>query len=123
MGWTLDDLPEHEGHVVAVVREPNGYRWRELGTDDEKTKVDHIQVGCECGWRSRRIIAPLGTEFLPVGEVLELPDLVADLVPVVDASTAGGLGEEHAGLGDGTLLGFVLKHDVKAPAPLEAVQL
>lgn len=67
VGWLRCDGQEHsndhEGWVVAVVRD--GYGWRELHLDDAPQDVTYVQVGCECGWRSPRLIAPLGTRFAP----------------------------------------------------------
>ena len=85
MGWQSDD-GIHEGYVVAIEREmvtnEHGYTvptgaWRDvegaraLMLEDGKwvptrrVKVDHVQVACECGWRSQRLLAPLGTEWIP----------------------------------------------------------
>lgn len=75
MGWFLDD-PAHEGYLVGVVqivrpfgsgylRELN-YREdcdREVGPDG--LSLHSIQVGCDCGWRSRRFVAPLSARWFP----------------------------------------------------------
>lgn len=70
MGWIRDDGQEHsydhEGYIVAVVRDDG--RWRELRLGD-KARSDsfgmRLQVACECGWRSQRMVPPLGTEWSP----------------------------------------------------------
>lgn len=76
MGWIRDGMEDHEGFVAMVVRDD--WRWRELGIDDRAIptdehgyKVQHrLQVGCECGWRSERFVAPLGTDWAPCSVVL-----------------------------------------------------
>lgn len=72
MGWFFGDLPGHEGYVVGLVAElrPGGFTaWMELAYPAEhlprELPVDVIQVGCECGWRSRRFRAPAGTTWSP----------------------------------------------------------
>jgi hypothetical protein len=72
MGWLHDDFPDHEGYLVGVVASGHGYR--ELGAPSDREArlgVDALQVGCECGWRSRRYHAPLGTRWFPF--MVELP--------------------------------------------------
>jgi hypothetical protein len=69
MGWFRDD-PAHEGHVVALTPNPgcNGFeRARELRYPDDETEqpVRVFQVGCACGWRSRRFHAPRGARWYP----------------------------------------------------------
>lgn len=72
MGWLIEDgredAYEHEGHLVAVVHDEG--RWRELRFGDEPQDLLYVQVGCECGWRSRRLLAPLGTRWVPAVVVL-----------------------------------------------------
>ncbi len=52
--------------------------WRELsgrgasGTPDDAQPVREIQVGCDCGWRSRRFFAPPGTRYSP--SIVSFPD-------------------------------------------------
>lgn len=66
MGWINEDHPEHEGHVVGLVR-PEGVAagsaiFRELGYPEKAKRTDivRIQAACECGWRSPYLI-PLRT--------------------------------------------------------------
>lgn len=61
MGWFLDDLPEHEGYVKALVflegTDPASRCYRELGyplDKDRRDDIQAIQAGCDCGWRSAR---------------------------------------------------------------------
>lgn len=73
MGWLReDDHPaayEHEGFVVAIVREDG--QFRELGySHDERDRdftgeVTHMAAACECGWRSQRFLAPLEAGWMP----------------------------------------------------------
>ena len=84
MGWNC----EHGGHegfpvaLVAVDEEGRGYvRFVELGYFGESRPVDlprvHVfQVGCDCGWRSRRFYAPLTASYSP--HSLELGDEAAE---------------------------------------------
>lgn len=83
MGWINEDAPEHEGYLVAVVREEERTadglhvmrsRWRELSglVHDEETarrydgaRINVVQVACDCGWRSMRMQAPNGTTWRP----------------------------------------------------------
>lgn len=83
MGWINEDAPQHEGYLVALVleeeRSADGLhvmrtRWRELSglVHDEETarrydgaRISTVQVGCDCGWRSMRMHAPLGTTWRP----------------------------------------------------------
>lgn len=68
MGW-CHESGMHEGFIVGVEPEPRGYRWREVGSqlvEPPATRpVSYVQVACECGWRSARILAPPGTEWSP----------------------------------------------------------
>lgn len=68
MGWFSDDLDpgyRHEGYAVALTQD-DGWRWRELGSDDTGTHaVKWMQIGCSCGWRSPRMLAPQGTDWSP----------------------------------------------------------
>lgn len=68
MGWLrfdTADMAEHEGWVVAIIRDGNFGHWRELRLGDHDQEISHVQVGCECGWRSPRMIAPIGTRWAP----------------------------------------------------------
>ncbi len=89
MGWELDESDAvdgqfHEGYVIGVERvtetAPSGFvvttrRWREVGADFDhasddpsqraRRNVDYVQVACDCGWRSERMFAPLGTYWAP----------------------------------------------------------
>lgn len=64
MGWCSDSAPEHEGYLLAIRKDD--WRWVELHSEDGNVdRVHYVQVGCECGWRSSRIAAPMGTTFMP----------------------------------------------------------
>lgn len=80
MGWIHEEMPGHEGYLVALVeREAGSGDWRELGRGPEKAadvmRADAapkrelaarvVQVACECGWRSPRIDAPYGVTWAP----------------------------------------------------------
>jgi hypothetical protein len=87
MGWTTP-IPGHEGYPVALVPVDDdgaGYvRFMEadrpevallLPRDTERElhqRVRVFQVGCDCGWRSRRFYAPLTAYYSP--HSLELGD-------------------------------------------------
>lgn len=79
MGWYRDTAPGHEGYLIGIEKIDDTHRWRELGNqyDRERAwrekgiKLTHVQVACECGWRSPRFLAPLGTEWHP--STVELP--------------------------------------------------
>jgi hypothetical protein len=99
MGWLHDRAPGHEGYVVALVEEmrPGGYsRWVELAYPDELAKrvvpVRMIQVGCECGWRSRRFRAPSGTTWSPFSVTLEDKEAEAEACALWERHAL----EEHA---------------------------
>jgi hypothetical protein len=95
MGWfRFDDPDNHEGFVVGVVRDGE-YRWRELGLDDrDPIAVTTIQIGCECGWRSQRLTAPLGTAWAPCcvffpgrsDSIFETPEMWEDLAAAIWAT-------------------------------------
>lgn len=80
MGWFDSDAPGHEGYLVALVREEGaGREWRDLRVHpaDEAgmrkhdgCRIEVVQVACDCGWRSPRIHAPLGTTWRPCMVVL-----------------------------------------------------
>lgn len=95
MGWFSDNAPGHEGYVVGLVLDRerglarNEY-WRELSPSDEqlgRIPVRRIQVGCDCGWRSRVIVAPYGTTWVPCCVFFALD---------ADDELAGALWSEHA---------------------------
>ena len=73
MGWFNDNAPGHEGYVIGLVEDdkgetwsPSGKRLRKLGTGDKaRTRIPFVQVACDCGWRSKVFIAPIGTDFWP----------------------------------------------------------
>lgn len=70
MGWIDCSGDEwryqHEGYVVGIKRIEGTSQFRELGSDDlDVIPLNWIQVGCECGWRSPRILAPSGTKWTP----------------------------------------------------------
>lgn len=69
MGWIFDRGNEwdcdHEGYFVGVVRE---HEWRELGLADidrGEIPLTWVQVACDCGWRTQRLVAPVGTTWAP----------------------------------------------------------
>lgn len=86
MGWLIDDgrddSYDHEGYVVGLVKDDpkhTGFEaWRELGADDRRpihwsnpmVRL-YIQVGCSCGWRSQRLVPPVGTEWMPCCVVMD----------------------------------------------------
>jgi hypothetical protein len=87
MGWYRDDGREdsweHEGFPVLVVKEPGEWAWRELGMGKHGRPDDltipegasvRIQAGCECGWRSHRMSAPLGVEWMPFSVLMSEVD-------------------------------------------------
>jgi hypothetical protein len=72
MGWLVDDGHphgyDHEGFVVMVVKSPDDWHWREMSYPERTVPAGveiRIQVGCECGWRSHRMVPPLGAEWIP----------------------------------------------------------
>lgn len=89
MGWFRED-PRHEGYVVGLVdeeitlpgaagdvrakvlRELSYYRDHDRDVPPEGLRVQAFQVGCECGWRSPRFLAPINARWHP--HVLELGD-------------------------------------------------
>jgi len=72
MGW-VSDKPGHEGFIVGLTEMESAAGntwmwWRELGMrqgDETRRRVYRIQVGCECGWRSRVYEAPPRAEWFP----------------------------------------------------------
>ncbi|WP_437804525.1 hypothetical protein [Sorangium sp. So ce693] len=72
MGWTHDEHPGHEGYLVATEREANG-TWHEVRyPDDQKRPVSSLLVACDCGWRSPRLVAPMGSMWFPF--IVEIPE-------------------------------------------------
>lgn len=72
MGWMRCDpddgvdLRSHEGHVAALVADPDATGgWRDLTAGDPEQSVSYVQVVCSCGWRTPRLHAPLGTMWRP----------------------------------------------------------
>lgn len=69
MGWCheVDAEGRHEGYLVGLVKCDDGWRLRELGPDDApRTPLQIVQVACDCGWRSSRLLAPFGyAQFSP----------------------------------------------------------
>ena len=70
MGWMRDSGDDwsydHEGYLVAVEKIDGD--WREITPGDAhrgEFHVSHVQVACSCGWRSERLVAPLGTTWAP----------------------------------------------------------
>jgi hypothetical protein len=82
MGWFRDD-PRHEGYVVGLVeetvvlqgaagefrttilRELSYHRDQQRDVPTDGLALAAIQVGCECGWRSPRFLAPLAARWFP----------------------------------------------------------
>jgi hypothetical protein len=70
MGWFNEQAPRHEGYLLgirAITTEGGSIGFRALGGDDDDGRTDLplqiVQVGCDCGWRSQRLRAPLGTTW------------------------------------------------------------
>jgi hypothetical protein len=83
MGWFHDAHPGHEGYVVGIEKDRNGL-YRELGYPDRepRARVHYFCLGCDCGWRSERFVAPLGAEYGPFSTELgdeALEDACRDL--------------------------------------------
>ena len=86
MGWINCDFDPrgiHEGYLVGVVprRGPDSWLYRELSSangDDDRREIPlrFVQVGCDCGWRSPRIEAPMGTHYWP--SYVEAPEWFED---------------------------------------------
>lgn len=83
MGWLICDgkSDDHEGYFVGIVRD-NG-SWRELHYGDGAAPLVCVQVGRECGWRSPRFTAPLGTRWLPCS--VSFRDAIYDPESIEDA--------------------------------------
>ncbi len=74
MSWFLDSLPGHEGALLGLLPCEDARRradwYRELTPHDAELAkhgifLDQVQVGCECGWRSPRMDAPIGACYWP----------------------------------------------------------
>lgn len=66
MGWVCEADGRHEGYFVALVPiVGTGYRFRELDatTEGGPRPIRFVQVACECGWRSPRLFAPVGSTW------------------------------------------------------------
>lgn len=69
MGILNERHPEHEGWAVALQRDenvgvPHNDYYRELSYPADNIdglRVDAVQMGCDCGWRSERVQV-FGTE-------------------------------------------------------------
>ena len=78
MGWTHEMYPRHEGYLQGIEqRTDRPGHWRDFDLSDEARARDgsgimltHVQVACDCGWRSQRIAAPTGTRYVPFSVVL-----------------------------------------------------
>lgn len=92
MGWMHDKIG-HEGYAVALerIRDDRGsYDWHEITygrmcarVDAEQAagrpvtiRVEAVQAGCDCGWRSERLSAPLGTIWTPY--IVSFPRVVEE---------------------------------------------
>lgn len=79
MGWNADGAEAHEGYLVGLVPEVgktiDGIEYesgilRELGYHRDGDRqgdvpLQWVCVGCDCGWRSPRMLAPTGTHWTP----------------------------------------------------------
>ncbi len=88
MGWCHDDAASHEGYLVAVVSDDDGWflgpvpgRMRELASRAhlygagktaahaliarEILHIRYVKAACSCGWRSPLLHAPDGTSWMP----------------------------------------------------------
>ena len=81
MGWMCTGFESHEGHLVGLERD--GYRYRELGADDDARPLQYLQVACVCGWRLPCLYAPLGTEWQPA--TVWLPQILGHASPRITA--------------------------------------
>lgn len=135
MGWIDDIDGHHEGYLVACVQENGSSIWRELSYPNDKTKredIKRVQVGCDCGWRSPRIIAPYGTRFLPFCVALPERDEQdfesaaiklwrAHLAEIREIMAAGNYYETGIGLDVATerraRLGLTTWHGTTSPMP------
>lgn len=71
MGWQHEEHGlEHEGYLIGLVDDGGRGLFRELtlrhdGNIQDAIQLEHVSVGCDCGWRSSRMRAPSGTEWTP----------------------------------------------------------
>jgi hypothetical protein len=70
MAWFNEQAPRHEGYIIGlrpVTTEAGSIDFRALGDEDDDGRTEVplriVQVGCDCGWRSQRLRAPLGTTW------------------------------------------------------------
>jgi hypothetical protein len=70
MGWFNEQAPRHAGYMVgirAITTEGGSIGFRSLRDEDDDGRTEIplriVQVGCDCGWRSQRLRAPLGTTW------------------------------------------------------------
>jgi hypothetical protein len=115
MGWQNEDAPGHEGYLIGLEPAPQDPgTWRELRYPDDKDRtlpsVEMFQVGCDCGWRSPRFRAPLGTSWAPF--FLELPYPYDDSLRSVAAELWG----QHYRMPD-ALAARAEQRVPRAPAP------
>lgn len=75
MGWLVDDehIDDHEGYLVGVIKDGV---WRDLWIDDHAHggPLMYMQIACSCGWRSQRLVAPVGTEWFPCAVFMRSDD-------------------------------------------------
>lgn len=120
MGWCSDAHPEHEGFLVSLVKDD--WRFRELGDRNDTHAVDdvrYVQMGCSCGWRSPRMLAPSGTRWSPCITLAAAPleELGCELWKEHVAATTGRDGVRPSENGDYLLIGPAL---AKVQAKLRA---
>lgn len=81
----LDPRHLHEGYLVGIVLAtdaggaPSSWRYRELSLsagDDGNVRLTRVQMGCSCGWRSPRLVAPVGTLYFP--SIVDAPQAFED---------------------------------------------
>lgn len=80
MGVLNERHPEHEGWPVALHRDekagvPHNDYYRELAYPADKAdglRIDAVQMGCDCGWRSERVkvFLPSEAQWLPFTPLL-----------------------------------------------------
>ncbi|MBE7524684.1 MAG: hypothetical protein HS109_20275 [Burkholderiales bacterium] len=85
MGLFSSNHPGHEGYLIGLVKDDErglaaeGHMRRlAYPHDDGDRRVEVLQVGCDCGWRSARFSAPTGTTWSPF--TVHVPDYYADAV-------------------------------------------
>lgn len=80
MGIMNERHPDHEGWPVALQKDEkvglvHSDHYRELAypaDDKDGLRVDAVQMGCDCGWRSERVRVFLPTEaqWMPFSPLL-----------------------------------------------------